>query len=398
MIRGLAALGVRRTWTCRRACRLLGSNLGRRQGQSSRLPPARARCCVEDVGGSQAHRRRDQARRAGRARLFRRERAEPPLRRARHRRRRSSSSRAPSSEPLPRRCRSPARSRRRGVSAPSAPMPNPTVSFNGLDKATFGAGFPPDTVGDVGPNHFVQAVNTSIGILQQDRRAARRVHVQHALGRPRAPGRRATRQSGRSDRRCTTHRAAAGSWPTSRSAATERRRPSSSASRCRRRAIRSTGGWFLYAFRTDDAAHPFFADYPKMGIWPDGLYMTANMFDSSAEFRRRSECGRSTAPISSPARPVRNVVIDLGTTGLLQPDAEQHANGDGYAACGTREPARLRIEQSVRLRGLEVPRRLLGRGSTFTGSPINVSQTDVYGRPERPCRRRRTRSTRCSSG
>ena len=45
-----------------------------------------------------------------------------------------------------------------------------------------------------------------------------------------------------------------------------------------------SGGWYLYAVRTDDAAHPWFADYPKMGIWPDGLYMTANMFDEAGDF------------------------------------------------------------------------------------------------------------------
>ena len=39
-----------------------------------------------------------------------------------------------------------------------------------------------------------------------------------------------------------------------------------------------TGGWWLYGFRADDAAHPWLPDYPKMGIWPDGLYMSANMF------------------------------------------------------------------------------------------------------------------------
>src|SRR5438445_437770 len=42
-----------------------------------------------------------------------------------------------------------------------------------------------------------------------------------------------------------------------------------------------TGGWYLYAIRADDAAHPYFPDYPKMGIWPDGLYMTANMFQGN---------------------------------------------------------------------------------------------------------------------
>jgi hypothetical protein len=35
-----------------------------------------------------------------------------------------------------------------------------------------------------------------------------------------------------------------------------------------------SGGWYFYALSSSD----YFADYPKVGIWPDGLYITANMF------------------------------------------------------------------------------------------------------------------------
>ena len=49
----------------------------------------------------------------------------------------------------------------------SSNMPAPIVSFKGLDFNTWGAGHPPDTVGDVGPNIFVQAVNTSIGVFNK---------------------------------------------------------------------------------------------------------------------------------------------------------------------------------------------------------------------------------------
>src|SRR5438093_1342946 len=42
---------------------------------------------------------------------------------------------------------------------PLAPMPTPIRSFDGMNFNANGAGHPPDPVGDVGPNHFVQAVN-----------------------------------------------------------------------------------------------------------------------------------------------------------------------------------------------------------------------------------------------
>ena len=43
-------------------------------------------------------------------------------------------------------------------------MPSPSLNFPGLDLQQWGAGWPPDTVGDVGNNFYIQAVNTSIGI------------------------------------------------------------------------------------------------------------------------------------------------------------------------------------------------------------------------------------------
>ncbi|HEU4403666.1 MAG TPA: carboxypeptidase-like regulatory domain-containing protein [Candidatus Polarisedimenticolia bacterium] len=38
-----------------------------------------------------------------------------------------------------------------------------------------------------------------------------------------------------------------------------------------------SGGWNFYSLQTSD----LFPDYPKIGIWPDGLYLTANMFLST---------------------------------------------------------------------------------------------------------------------
>src|SRR5207237_9947974 len=51
--------------------------------------------------------------------------------------------------------------------APSAPAPAPLNVFEGLDRFHWGAGSPPDTNGDVGPNDYIQTVNTSIGIFRK---------------------------------------------------------------------------------------------------------------------------------------------------------------------------------------------------------------------------------------
>ena len=42
------------------------------------------------------------------------------------------------------------------------------------------------------------------------------------------------------------------------------------------------GGWWFYAFETGQppagGTGNYLPDYPKLGVWPDGVYMTANMF------------------------------------------------------------------------------------------------------------------------
>src|SRR5207237_7512748 len=50
--------------------------------------------------------------------------------------------------------------------------PTSGASFQGLDHAGFGAGWPPDPNGDVGPNYYVQTVNTSVGIFDKSSGAA----------------------------------------------------------------------------------------------------------------------------------------------------------------------------------------------------------------------------------
>ena len=52
-------------------------------------------------------------------------------------------------------------------SCPGARPGCPLTSFPGLDLQNWGNGWPPDTHGDVGPNHYIQAVNTSIGMFDK---------------------------------------------------------------------------------------------------------------------------------------------------------------------------------------------------------------------------------------
>src|SRR5207237_812173 len=47
-------------------------------------------------------------------------------------------------------------------------MPSPLLTFDGISLATSGCGcLPPDTDGDVGPNHYIEGVNSSFAIYDK---------------------------------------------------------------------------------------------------------------------------------------------------------------------------------------------------------------------------------------
>ena len=156
-------------------------------------------------------------------------------------------------------------------------MPTPALTFNAMNFVSNGAGHPPDTVGDVGPNHFVQAVNTSIGIYNKTTGAAFATFTFNSLWSGAGTGTPCdTSQNGdptviydpQNDRFIVADL----SW------ANFQNGPFYECIAVSKTSNPVTGGWWLYGFRADDAAHPWLPDYPKMGIWPDGLYMSANMF------------------------------------------------------------------------------------------------------------------------
>jgi hypothetical protein len=46
-------------------------------------------------------------------------------------------------------------------------MPDPIMNFPGVSRFEAGGWRPPDTNGDVGPNHYIQTVNIGIGIFDK---------------------------------------------------------------------------------------------------------------------------------------------------------------------------------------------------------------------------------------
>jgi len=159
---------------------------------------------------------------------------------------------------------------------PLAPMPTPIISFSAMNLPSNGAGWPPDTVGDVGPNHYVQGVNTSIGIYNKTTGAPFSTVTFNTLftgtGTP-CDANNAGDPTVVYDPGRNRFIVADFAWTDVVNG------PYYECVAVSKTGDPVSGGWWFYAIRADDAANPYLPDYPKMGIWPDALYMGTNMFD-----------------------------------------------------------------------------------------------------------------------
>jgi hypothetical protein len=165
-----------------------------------------------------------------------------------------------------------------GMVSGAAPAPGPDSSFDGLDFANWGAGHPPDENGDVGPNYYIQVVNTSIGIY--DKSTGNRVA---------AFTYNAFMSQGNFGNLCDTdnfgdpvvlYDSFENRWfITDFAFKLDGSGNVSPQTVYQCMAVSKTGdpvngGWNYYSILDPGGL----GDYPKFGVWPDGIYMSANMF------------------------------------------------------------------------------------------------------------------------
>ena len=191
-----------------------------------------------------------------------------------------------------------------------AVAPAPIKTFKGLDLTNWGAGWPPDTHGDVGPNHYIQAVNTSIGIF--DKATGNRLAAftfDNFFVANGGSGACATLNYGDpivlydqiSGRWIITDFAFAGNGTTP---------PYYECVAVSKGSDPVSGGWWLYEIVASTTA---LNDYPKFGIWNDGIYMSANMFTGGASYGGVKVWALNRDDLISGA-PLRSVAFTLGTS------------------------------------------------------------------------------------
>jgi hypothetical protein len=160
------------------------------------------------------------------------------------------------------------------TSAPLVAMPAPLQTFEGLNQLD-GCGncIPPDPTGVVGPNHFAEMVNSSFAIYSKTgTKLVGPTHI-NALWQN-LPG--PCKDDNDGDP-IVVYDHLADRWVLSQFAVNGGSGPFD---QCIAVSTSSdpTGTYYVYDFHLSNT---IFNDYPKLGVWPDGYYMTMNEFDST---------------------------------------------------------------------------------------------------------------------
>ena len=157
-------------------------------------------------------------------------------------------------------------------SAPSPNVPAPLFTWDGSTVTDCNCA-PPDPNGDVGPNHYVQMVNVRMRVFNKTTGVLLAGPVQLSQ---------LFASAGITDTCATTDNGdpvvlydqLADRWLISQFAVSQA--PSRECIAISKTPD-PTGQWFVYSFASPNPA--VFADYPKLGLWPDAYYMTTNEFN-----------------------------------------------------------------------------------------------------------------------
>lgn len=166
---------------------------------------------------------------------------------------------------------------------PSAPAPAPNITFNGLDFATWGAGHPADPNGDVGPTYYIQSINSSVGVYLKSSGAQVAAFTLDTFMSQGAFGNLCDTENFGDpvvlydtfeDRWIITDFA----FQIDGSGNVVNPPGAFQCFAASKSGDPVSGGWNFYSSNLTDGLN----DYPKFGIWTDGLYMSANMFGLGA--------------------------------------------------------------------------------------------------------------------
>jgi hypothetical protein len=189
------------------------------------------------------------------------------------------------------------------TAAATAAMPAVGTSFEGMNiSSACGNCLPPDPNGAVGPNHFVQMVNSNIAVYSKTGATLMAPVAINSLW------------SVTPNSECFTHNNGdpivlydqlADRWLVSQFTSTAT--PNYAQCIAVSQTPDPTGPYYLYEF--DESASTF-NDYPHIGVWPDGYYMSVNQFPSSTTGTVAAGAWSFERPKMIQGQPARYVFFD----------------------------------------------------------------------------------------
>lgn len=187
-------------------------------------------------------------------------------------------------------------------------MPAATT-FIGLDFSAWGAGWPPDTHGDVGADYYIQAVNTSIGIYNKSG-----TRLWAGTFDTFFDGTGTACDNSNMGDPIVIYDYIADRWLITDFAWSSSSGPFYECLAISQTSNPLSGGWWFYAYPVDNTSPYWMNDYPKFGLWPDAYYMSVNMFSyTSGTFRGPWAVAFDRADMLT-GSPMDSVVVQLSTT------------------------------------------------------------------------------------
>ncbi len=163
-----------------------------------------------------------------------------------------------------------------GILRPVLLMPPPLLTFDGTSREE-GDGDPPDTNGDVGPNHYVQAVNNAFKVFDKNGNTLSGPTTFNSFFVPLGT----STPCGLSEHKTDPfvfYDQMADRWVITDHANDYDGTTFQECIGVSQTGDPVAGGWCLYALQ-DDTNPRVLGDYPKYGLWPDAYYLTMDKWD-----------------------------------------------------------------------------------------------------------------------
>jgi hypothetical protein len=180
-------------------------------------------------------------------------------------------------------------------------MPSPSQNFNGIAEGVCEC-IPPDPSGAAGPTQFMEVVNTELAVYSKTGEGKLAPEPTNTLWKEFGPGNPCEKTN--SGDATVLFDTMAQRWVIQQFSLGATYADCVAVSKT----SDATKEWYRYEFR-----YEHFPDYPKMGVWPDGYYVSFNLFNGS--FIGAEKCALNRSPMLEGKEASQQCFVGASTAG-----------------------------------------------------------------------------------